>query len=125
MVDDFIFDNDAENGSDKFGAVEERIAKGNAPVLIEIICERVHCVMYDYAINTVDMVSEIFGDQIEIQTIVRRGSADNAERFMELCKKAGQLLSVPTILINGDVLFKTVPLPEELTAAIQKYLDKK
>ncbi len=125
MVDDLIFDNEAENGSEKFGAVEERIAKGNAPVLIEIICERVHCVMYDYAINTVDMVAETFGDQIEIQTIVRRGSADNAKRFMELCKKAGRLLSVPTILINGDVLFKTVPLPEELTATIQKYLDEK
>ncbi len=125
MVDDLIFDNEAEDGSEKFGAVEERIAKGNAPVLIEIICERVHCVMYDYAINTVDMVAETFGDQIEIQTIVRRGSADNAKRFMELCKKAGRLLSVPTILINGDVLFKTVPLPEELTATIQKYLDEK
>ena len=92
--------------------------------MVEIICERVHCVMYDYAVNTVDMVAETFGDQIEIQTVVRRGGLKNATRFMKLCKRAGKLLSVPTILINGDVLFTTVPLPEELTAAIQEYLDK-
>ncbi|MCG8643436.1 MAG: hypothetical protein MI862_27155 [Desulfobacterales bacterium] len=112
------------NWHTEFRKVEERIAKGNAPVLVEIICERVHCVMYDYAVNTVDMVAETFGDQIEIQTVVRRGGLKNATRFMKLCKRAGKLLSVPTILINGDVLFTTVPLPEELTAAIQEYLDK-
>lgn len=124
MVDKCVFDNDAKSVSGKFDPVEERVAEGKAPVLIEIICERVHCVMYDYAINTVDMVAETFGDQIEIQTIVRQGGADQANRFMELCKKAGKLLSVPTILINGDVLFTTVPLPDELTAAIKTYLEK-
>ena len=80
--------------------------------------------MYDYAVNTVDMVAETFGGQIEIQTVVRRGGLKDATRFMKLCKRAGKLLSVPTILINGDVLFTTVPLPEELTAAIQEYIDK-
>ncbi|MBT3175952.1 MAG: hypothetical protein HOG03_04055 [Desulfobacula sp.] len=108
----------------KLEAVEERIAKGEAPVLIEIICERVHCVMYDYAINTVDMVAEEFGDQIEIQTVVRRDGIKNVTRFMKICKKAGRMLSVPTILINGDVLFTTIPLPDELTDAIKQYLEK-
>ena len=107
-----------------FETVEERVGTGNAPVLVEIICERVHCVMYDYAINTVDMVAEEFGDQIEIQTVVRRGSLRHATRFLKLCKKAGKLLSVPTILINGKVFFTTVPLPGELTAAIQSCLDE-
>lgn len=115
---------DSESGN-LFEIVEERNATGSAPVLVEIICERVHCVMYDYAINTVDMVAETFGNQIEIQTVIRRGGLKNAMRFMKLCKKAGKLLSVPTILINGDVLFTTVPLPEELTEAIETYLEKK
>ena len=118
----FTIDNNNKKTVPKLEAVEERVATGKAKVLLEIICERVHCVMYDYAINTVDMVAETFGEQIEIQTIIRRGSKENAERFMELSKKAGKLLSVPTILINGDVLFTTVPLPDELTAAISSYL---
>jgi len=107
----------------RFNPVEERVASGKAPVLVEIVCERVHCMMYDYAINTVDMVAETFGDQIEIQTVVRRGGLKNALRFMKLCKRAGRMLSVPTILINEDVLFDTVPHPDELTEAIKRYLD--
>ncbi len=107
---------------DNLSLVQERHATGNAPVLVEIICERVHCPMYDYAINTVDMVAEYFGDQIDIQTIVRRGDLKNAMRFLKLCKKAGKLLSVPTILVNGDVSFTTVPLPEELKSIIEKHL---
>lgn len=106
----------------KFDTVEDRIAKGNAPVLLEIICERVHCVMYDYAINTVDMVVAKFGNQVEIQTVVRRDGLKSAERYLELCRKAGKVLPVPTILINGDVLFKTVPLPGELNSVIESYL---
>ncbi len=124
MKDESTIENGNTDSRPKLEKVEERVAKGKAPVLLEIICERVHCVMYDYAINTVDMVAETFGDQIEIQTVVRRGGVKNATRFLKLCKKAGKLLSVPTILINGDVLFTTIPLPEELTDAISSYLKK-
>ena len=115
---------DTENSKSEipFEAVEERNATGNAPVLVEIICERVHCMMYDYAINTVDMVADTFGDQIEIQTVIRRGGLKNAMRFMKLCKKAGKLLSVPTIIVNGEVEFSTVPLPDELKLSIEKHL---
>lgn len=81
--------------------------------------------MYDYAISTVDMVAQPFGGKVEIQTVVRRGGVKNAMRFMALCKKAGKLLSVPTILINGEVNFTNVPLPEELTRAIETALKKK
>ncbi|NOX33038.1 MAG: hypothetical protein GXP56_04780 [Deltaproteobacteria bacterium] len=119
-------DNKTENKktqkTDAFNPVQPRNATGNAPVLLEIICERVHCVMYDYAINTVDMVAETFGDQIDIQTIVRRGDLKNAMRFLKLCKKAGKMLPVPTILINGDVAFTSVPHPDDLKSAIEKYL---
>ena len=105
-----------------FDPVQQRSATGKAPVLVEIICERVHCVMYDYAISMVDMVAEAFGDQIEIQTIVRRGNLTNSLRFLSICRKAGKLLPVPTILINGEVAFTNVPLPDDLRLAIEKHL---
>lgn len=117
-------DTPTERDTHGFDPVEERSAAGNAPVIVEIICERVHCVMYDYAINTVDMVAKDFGDKIQIQTVVRRGGVKNAMRYMALCKKAGKFLSVPTILINEEVCFTTIPLPEELTSAIEKVLKK-
>jgi hypothetical protein len=100
-------------------------ASGTAPVLVEIICERVHCVLYDYAINTVDMIVEIFGDLVEIETVIRQGDKENAQRFLDLCKKAGKMLPVPTILINGEVAFTSVPHPSELEAAIETILVQK
>ena len=109
----------------KYDPIQPLKASGNAPVLVEIICERVHCVLYDYAINTVDMIVEIFGDLIEIQTVIRQGDRENAQRFLDLCKKAGRMLPVPTILINGEVAFTSVPHPSELEAAIEAILVQK
>lgn len=101
-----------------------RVARGNAPVLIGIICERVHCVLYDYAINTVDMIIDTYGDKVDVQTIIRRGVIGDAERFLELCERAGKMLPVPTILINGEVAFDSVPHPDELKKAIEAALDR-
>ena len=113
------------SADEKYEPIQPRRASGKAPVLVEIICERVHCVLYDYAINTVDMIVEIFGDLIEIETVIRQGDRENAQRFLDLCKKAGKMLPVPTILINGEVAFTSVPHPSELEAAIEAVLVQK
>lgn len=110
---------------DLYNPIEPRVASGKAPVLVEIICERVHCVLYDFAINTVDMIADKFEGLIDIRTVIRQGDEKDAEYFLELCRKAGKMLSVPTILINGDVIFTTVPHPTELEAAITEALIKK
>ena len=109
----------------KYDPVEPRKASGNAPVLVEIICERVHCVLYDYAVSTVDMIVETFGDLVEIQTVIRQGDRLNAQRFLDLCARAGKMLPVPTILINGEVAFTNVPHPSELETAIEAILVQK
>ena len=109
----------------KYEPIKPLKASGKAPVLVEIICERVHCVLYDYAIHTVDMIVEIFGDLVEIETVIRQGDRDNAQRFLDLCKRAGKMLPVPTILINGEVAFTSVPHPSELEAAIEAILVQK
>jgi len=109
----------------KYDPIQPLKASGKAPVLVEIICERVHCVLYDYAIHTVDMIVEIFGDLVEIETVIRQGDRENAQRFLDLCKRAGKMLPVPTILINGEVAFTSVPHPSELEAAIETILVQK
>lgn len=107
---------------DLYETIEPRIATGKAPVLVEIICERVHCVLYDFAINTVDMIAEKFEGLIDIRTVIRQGDEKDAKYFLTLCEKAGKMLTVPTILINGKVIFSTVPHPNELEAAIEAAL---
>jgi hypothetical protein len=121
-------ENSCERGSIEnvtYDPVQARVASGKAPVLVEIICERVHCVLYDYAINTVDMIVDIFGDMIDIQTVIRQGDRKNAQRFLDLCVRAGKMLPVPTILINGEVAFTSVPHPNELEDAIRSVLIQK
>jgi len=107
---------------EKYDPVQPRKASGKAPVLVEIICERVHCVLYDFAINTVDMIAEKFDGLIDIRTVIRQGDEKDAKYFLTLCEKAGKMLTVPTILINGEVIFSTVPHPDELEAAIEAAL---
>ena len=108
---------------EQFEPLEPRIARGDAPVLIEIICERVHCVLYDYAINTVDMIVDIYGDKVDIQTVIRRSDIGNAEHYLNLCKRAGKMLAVPAILINGEVAFDSVPHPDDLIKEIDAVLE--
>ncbi|MBI5248561.1 MAG: hypothetical protein HY912_03630 [Desulfomonile tiedjei] len=94
-------------------------------ILVEVICERYHCVMYDYAITTVEFVAEEFEGKVEVRPVVRRGNRENAERFVELCRFNGRHLSVPTILIDGQVAFTDVPSPEELRNALNAALTRR
>ena len=93
------------------------------PLLVEVICERAHCVIYEYAIVTVKFVADKFRGRVKVKPVVRRGSRKNVERYLELCKRNGRHLSVPAILIDGELCFTYVPGPEELRKAIQEALD--
>jgi hypothetical protein len=104
------------------GVPDPDLDEAGAPVLIEVICERVHCVMYEYAMTTVQFVAEDYEGKVEVRPVVRRGNRENAERFMELCRINGRHLSVPTILIDGKVAFTDVPGPEEIRQAIESGL---
>ncbi len=44
------------------------------PMLVEIICERAHCVIYEYAIVTVKLVADEFKGRVRVKPVVRRGS---------------------------------------------------
>ena len=110
---------------DLYEPLQPRVATGEAPVLVEIICERVHCVLYDFAINTVDMIADKFEGLIDIRTVIRQGDEKDARYFLTLCEKAGKMLTVPTILLNGEVKFSTVPHPSELERAIAEILVQK
>lgn len=102
-------------------------AQGHAsrgPMLVELICERAHCVIYEYAIVTAKFVAEQYKGRVKIKPVVRRGSKKNVERYLALCKLNGRHLSVPAILIAGRLAFTNVPSPEELRSAIDENLKR-
>ena len=93
-----------------------------APMLVEIICERAHCVIYEYAIVTVKFVADEFKGRIKVKPVVRRGSKKNVDRYLELCRMNGQHLSVPAILMGGKLVFTYVPGIEDLRRAMEENL---
>ncbi len=91
------------------------------PLLLEVISEGPHCVPCEYAIAAVEYVSEDYQGRIEIrivETIRRR----DARRYLDLCRSSGGLLPVPSILIEGRVVFEGIPGPEELRRALDTAL---
>ena len=93
-----------------------------SPMLVEIICERAHCVIYEYAIVTVKFVAGEFRGRVKVKPVVRRGSKKNVDRYLELCRINGQHLSVPAILMGGKLVFTYVPGPEDLRRAMEESL---
>jgi len=92
-------------------------------MLVEIICERAHCVIYEYAILTVKLVADEFKGRVKVKPVVRRGSEKNVRRYLELCRINGQHLSVPAILMGGKLVFTYVPGLEELRQAMKENLE--
>lgn len=92
------------------------------PLLVEIICERAHCVIYEYAIVTVKFIADEFDGRVKVKPVVRRGSKKNVDRYLELCRINGRHLSVPAILMNGKLAFTYVPGIEELRLAMEEHL---
>lgn len=95
------------------------------PMLVEVICERAHCVIYEYAIITVKFIADEFHGRVKVKPVVRRGSKKNVDRYLELCRINGKHLSVPAILLDGQLAFTYVPGPEELRQAIEKRLTER
>jgi hypothetical protein len=93
-------------------------------MFVEIICERAHCVIYEYAIVTVKFVADEFKGRVKVKPVVRRGSKKNVDRYLELCRVNGQHLSVPAILMGGKLVFTYVPGPEELRQAMKENLEQ-
>ena len=94
-----------------------------SPMLVEIICERAHCVIYEYAIVTVKFAADEFKGRVKVKPVVRRGSKKNVDRYLELCRINGQHLSVPAILMGGKLVFTYVPGLEELRQAMKENLE--
>ncbi|MBI5250217.1 MAG: hypothetical protein HY912_12045 [Desulfomonile tiedjei] len=109
-------------GSDSGGLLDTRTISGTQPLLLEVISEGPHCVPCQYAIAAVEYVSEDYLDRIEIK-IVETKQRKDASRYLDLCRGYGSLLPVPSILIEGKLVFDDIPGPEELRRVLDEALE--
>jgi thiol-disulfide isomerase/thioredoxin len=91
------------------------------PILIEVISEGPHCVPCEYAIAAVEYVSEFYEGRIEVKVLETKRRAD-AIRYLELTRLLGGRLPVPAILLEGRLVFDTIPGPDELRRVLDQAL---
>ena len=70
------------------------------------------------------MVAEVapaYENYIEWETVITK-NLSGARRYAELSKKAGRPMPVPSIVIDGELVFEAIPGVEELRNCLDGYL---
>jgi len=74
--------------------------------------------------RVVEAVAPEFEDQLRVSKIVTRTLA-GARRYQELVRLLGKQLPVPSILINGDLIFKITPGEQKLKSYLKAMIQDK
>jgi hypothetical protein len=71
----------------------------------------------------VESVAPEFEDVLTWEKVITKELA-GARRYEEFSKLLGKLVPVPSIAINGQLVFETIPSTEELKACIDRNINK-
>ena len=73
--------------------------------------------------RVVESVAPAFENLLTWEKVITKDLA-GARRYQEFSKLLGKPVPVPSIVINGQLVFETTPGPEELKSCIDKILRK-
>jgi hypothetical protein len=62
-----------------------------------------------------------YEDWVDWETVITK-DLNGALRYAELCREAGRPIPVPSILIDGELVFDAIPSVEELKARLNGFL---
>ena len=71
--------------------------------------------------RVVETVAENYGNELRWEKVITKELA-GASRFMELTRILGRPAPVPSIFINGHLVYDQTPTVEELKACLDGYL---
>ena len=71
--------------------------------------------------RVVDSVAPVYGDALQYEKIITK-EMSGAMRYGELTKSLGRPAPVPSIFINGQLVFDTIPSQEELKACLDQHI---
>jgi hypothetical protein len=72
--------------------------------------------------RVVETVAAEYGDRLRWGKIVTKDLA-GAKRYQEFSKSLGRPAPVPSIVIDGELVFETTPSTEELKARIDRFIE--
>jgi hypothetical protein len=73
--------------------------------------------------RVVESVAPEFENTLTWEKVVTK-ELGGAKRFSEVSKALGRLVPIPSIVIEGELVFETTPGVEELKACIHKFIKK-
>ena len=76
-----------------------------------------------YMARVVESVAPEFGDALQWETVITR-EMKGAVRLGELSRKIGRPAPVPSIFIDGELVFEITPSREDLRDCLNRLLDK-
>lgn len=71
--------------------------------------------------RVVEAVVPQYGDSIHYEKIITT-KFEGATRYVELTRDLGKLPPVPSIFVDGELVFERTPGREELQAYIERYM---
>ena len=72
--------------------------------------------------RVVETVAADYGDRLRWEKIVTKDLA-GAKRYQEFSKSLGRPAPVPSIVIDGELVFETTPSTAELKACIDRFIE--
>ncbi len=90
-------------------------------ICLEVLHEGEHCIPCVYMTKVVESVASDYDEYLQWEKIVIT-KKQGALRFDEISKKLGRPAPVPSIFINGELVFDMTPGVEVLKAAIEQYI---
>src|SRR3974390_2894276 len=98
---------------------------------LEIVYQGSHCPSSYYMDKAVEEVLPLYGERVRYTRVEYKKSQAHSQRFLELSvslfgesavRKGHKLAPIPSLFINGKLIFDVIPIREELQIAIETFL---
>jgi hypothetical protein len=99
---------------------------------VEIIYQGSHCPASFYMVQALEEVLPLYGERLRFTKLEYQKNKDHSRRFLELSiahfgeeavRKGLRLAPIPSLFINGQLVFEVIPTREDLEDAIENFLN--
>lgn len=97
---------------------------GGRRVLVKIVAKKKGCMMCDLAIGILKEIAPEFAPDTLQWQVVDVGSRQGIRRHAELTRICGRRPAVPSILMDGRIVFDHIPDMEALSRAVREAADQ-
>ncbi len=71
--------------------------------------------------RVVESVAPEFGDALQVEKVITK-QLEGATRYTEISRELGRPAPVPSIFIEGELVFEQTPGQDELRACLEQYV---